>query len=262
MRPRYAILWLVVFRAGAAMAQVPSEPAAVDYIYVNGKQIHLSEVKDAMFYRIQALSNLAKDPKIRSSLEEALGMVAVHNGLEEFAVRKSVAMAGKARAAIARLTRTKEADPLRVFSRDGGNTLLVEYPEIILQCAENTTLAEVQQYMRTRYQVTVEPTGLGPGQFLVRLLTPSHTLWLANQLKSTKAIPVRYADVNFWLAQPSGRNPPQFPAQWPAPAGPGLPDDPAFREQWALENRASKPGALKNADIGFARAFRIAPMDA
>lgn len=189
-------------------------------------------------------------------------MVAVHNGLEEFAVRKSGSMAGAARAAISRLTRTKEADQLRVFSNDGGNTLLIEYPEIILQCAEATTLAQVQQYMRTRYQVTVEPTGLGPGQFLVRLLTPSHTLWLANQLKSTTEIPVRYADVNFWFAQPSGKNPPRFPGQWPAPAGPGLPDDPAFGEQWALENHVSKPGALKNADIGFARAFRIGPPDA
>src|SRR5207253_2241895 len=122
------------------------------------------------------------------------------NGAEQLAVRKKITMAAAARAAIARLTKAREAEELRVFTTDGGRTLLVEYPEIILQCAETTTLAEVQQYLRKHYQVTVEPTGLGPGQFLVRLRTPSHTLWLANQLKSTSAIPVKYADVNFWLA--------------------------------------------------------------
>ena len=169
-------------------------------------------------------------------------------------------MAGEARAAIARLTRIREADPLRVFSPDGGTTLLMR-PEIILQCEESISVEDVRRYLRQHYQVSVEPTGLRPGQFLVRVLTPAHTLWLANQLQSTKTIPVRYAEVNFWLAQPAAANPPEFPVQW-TPSTNGDPDDPGFADQWALANRASRPGAVAGADIGFARALRNAPLDA
>ena len=59
---------------------------------------------------------------------------------------------------------------------------------------------------------TAVPTGLHAGQFLIRVVTPSHTLWLANQLQSTTAIPVRYADVNFFFAHPSAINPPRLSA--------------------------------------------------
>ena len=262
MWARYAMAGLMLLGGSTAFAQGTADPAAVDYIFVDGRPVHLTEIKDAPFYRIQGNSKMAQTESVREPLRRVMGITAVHNGPDELAFRKSAEMAGAARESIARLTRIQEADQLRVFTTDGGRTLLVEYPEIILQCDETTTLAEVQQYLRTHYQVTVEPTRLRRGQFLVRLLTPSHTLWLANQLKSTTAIPVRYADVNFWFAQPSGNNPPRFPQQWSALPGAGLPADPGFADQWALENRASRPGALAGADTGFARAYRIAPLDA
>ena len=37
--------------------------------------------------------------------------------------------------------------------------------------------------------------------------------------------------------------------------------DSGFPDQWALENLALRPGAVKGADLGFARAQRIAPLD-
>lgn len=262
MWARYAIAGLMLFGGGTVFAQGTTDPAAVDYVFVKGKPVHLTEIKDVPFYRIQGNSKIAQTESVRETLRNAMGIMAVHNGPDELAFRKSAEMAGAARKSIARLTRIQEADQLRVFTTDGGRTLLVEYPEIILQCDETTTLEEVQQYLRTHYQVTVEPTRLRPGQFLVRLLTPSHTLWLANQLKSTTAIHVQYADVNFWFAQPSGNNPPRFPQQWSALPAANLPADPGFADQWALENRASRPGALQGADTGFARAYRIAPLDA
>ena len=45
-------------------------------MYAGGKQIHLTEIKDAAFYRIQGGSNLSKDSKIRGSLNEMFGMIA------------------------------------------------------------------------------------------------------------------------------------------------------------------------------------------
>jgi subtilisin family serine protease len=262
MRRQITILWIASLVSGGAIAQTSPDPSTVDYIFAHGKQIHLTQIKDEAFYRIQAASKLIHEPQIRESIENALGMVAVHGGFEHLAVRKAASLASAARAAISRLTRTGEADQLRVFSNDGGKTLLVEFPEIILQCDETIALAQVRQYLSAHYQVTVQPTGLAPGQFLVHLATPSHTLWLANQLRSTNAIPIRYADVNFWFAKPQGGNAPRFPTVWPSPAGAGRPNDPAFRAQWALENLGTNPSAAKNADIGFARAFRIAPPDA
>ncbi len=262
MWARYAIAGLMLFADSTAFAQATANPAAVDYVFVDGREVHLTEIRNVPFYRIQGNARVAQTESVREPLERSMGIMAVHNGPDELVVRKNAEMADAARETIAKLTRIQEADQLRVFTTDGGRTLLVEYPEIILQCDETTSLDEVQRYLRAHYQVTVEPTRLRPGQFLVRLLTPSHTLWLANQLKSTTAIPVRYADVNFWLAQPSGNNPPRFPQQWSPLPGADLPADPGFADQWALENRASRPGALAGADIGFARAFRIAPFDA
>jgi thermitase len=243
-------------------AQDPADPSAVDYVFVEGRRVQLTQVTDTPVYRIQPDAQIAKTVSVRERLSDSMGIIAVPTDGGELAVRRRAGAAATARAAIARLARIQEAEQLRVFSTDGGTTLLVEYPEIILQCEDGVTLDEVRQYLQQNYQVSVDPTGLRPAQFLVRLLTASHTLWLANQLQSTKAIPVRYAEANFWAGHPSAGNPPQFPSQWPSGASNGDPDDPGFRDQWALENRGSKPGALIGADIGFARARRNEPLDA
>jgi subtilisin family serine protease len=263
MNLRWLRLLLVVLAVPDApvFAQAQVDPAVVDYAIVDGRRVTLTQVTNTPFYRIRGDARVAQLLSVRDRIEQTMGVVDVQQSGDQLAVRRNADGVDAARAAIGRLTRIQEADQLRVFTTDGGTTLLVEYPQIILQCDEGTTLQEVQEYLRRHYQVTVEPTHLRPGQFLVHVLTPNHTLWLANQLRTTKALPVRYADVNFWLAQPSGGSPPEFPERWP-PALAGLPDDPGLAEQWALENRASKPGALSGSDIGFARAFRIAPLDA
>lgn len=183
------------------------------------------------------------------------------NGNDQLAMRKSENTAAAARQAVSRLKRVQEADQLRVFTVGDSRTLLVEYPEIILQCDEATTLAEVQDYMRRNYQATAVPTGLNRGQFIVSVVTPQSTLWLANQLQSTTAIPIRYAEVNFFFAHPSADSPPAAPASWSTVTGQLL-SDPGYADQWGLENTGTKSGAVRGADIGFARAQRIAPLNA
>jgi subtilisin family serine protease len=261
-----AIVWFVLLAVlvlpWPVWAQGGADPAVVDYIYANGRQVRLTQVPNAAFYRIHADAEVATTTSVRTSLDAVMGIMDVRNTSEQLAVRKSADQATAARQAISRLTRIKEADQLRVFTTDGGTTLFVEYPEIILQCDEAVTLDQVRGYLRQHYQATAVTTGLHPGQFLVRVTTPNHTLWLANQLQSTKALPIRYVDVNFFMAHPSGSNPPQFPSAWPAASAGPLPGDPGFGDQWALDNRATRPGALRGADVGFARALRIAPLDA
>jgi hypothetical protein len=258
---RLAVMALLAVPA-TAFAQGGADPAVVDYLYANGRQVRLTPVVDAPFYRIRANAEVATTASVRAPIERVMGVIDMPNTREQLVVRKSAEQASAARAAISRLTRIQEADQLRVFTTDGGTTLLIEYPEIILQCDESVTLDQVQAYLQKHYQASAIPTGLHPGQFLVRVTTPSHTLWLANQLRSTNAIPIQYADVNFFLAHPSGSNPPQFPSAWPAPAASPLPNDPGFTDQWALDNRATRPSARRGADIGFARAMGIAPLDA
>jgi subtilisin family serine protease len=218
-------------------------------------------VEDAPFYRIRGDANVASIESVREPIERAMGIIPVPSGTDQLAVRRNAETAGAARAAISRLTRIQEADQLRVFRAEGDATLLVEYPEIILQCDEATTLEEVQDYLRRHYQATAVPTGLNPGQFVVRVVTPGHTLWLANQLQSTKAIAVRYADVNFFFAYPSASSPPTSPTTWPTASNPLL-SDTGYADQWALENPGTRAGAVRGADTGFARAQRIAPLDA
>lgn len=247
---------------GYAFAQVATNPSAVDYMYVNGRQVPLTVVPDAPFYRIHSDARVAATESAQADLQRVMDVREVRPGAAQLAIRRTADSAVAARQAISRYTRIQEADQLRVFTAGRGTTLLIEYPEIILQCDERVTLEEVQRYLRQHYQVTVVPTGLRQGQFLVRVVTPSHTLWLANQLRSTTAIPVRYADVNFFFARPSGSNPPRFLTRWPALSPTPPTNDPGFAEQWALENRAALPGALRGADMGFARAYRIAPLDA
>lgn len=245
----------------AAFAQAVAQTLVVDYIYVNGRQVRLTQVPDAPFYRIRGDAQVATMESVREPIERSMGVIEVPSGTDQLAVRRSAATAAAARAAISRLTRIQEADQLRVFTADGSATLLVEYPEIILQCDEATTLVEVQDYLRRNYQATAVPTGLHAGQFLIRVVTPSHTLWLANQLQSTTAIPIRYADVNFFFAHPSASNPAAPPASWPTAPSPLLSDS-GFADQWALENPGTRAGAVRGADIGFARAQRIAALDA
>jgi hypothetical protein len=50
-------------------------------------------------------------------------------------------------------------------------------------------------------------------------------------------------------------------ADWPTVTNPLL-SDPGFADQWALENTGTRSGAVRGADTGFARAQRIAPLDA
>ena len=245
----------------AAFAQAVDPAAVVDYIYVDGRRVQLTQVQDAPFYRIRGNAQVASIDGVRQPIENTMGVFTLPNGSDQLAVRRSENTATAARQAISRLTRIQEADQLRVFTVDDSATLLVEYPEIILQCDEATTLAEVQNYLRRHYRATAIPTGLHPGQFLVRVVTPNNTLWLANQLQSTTAIPIRYAEVNFFFAHPSTNNPPTPPASWPAAPNPLL-SDPGFADQWGLENSGTKSGAVRGADIGFARAQRIAPLDA
>jgi subtilisin family serine protease len=244
-----------------AFAQAIDQAAVVNYLYVDGRQVPLTQVQDAPFYRIRGDARVATMANVRESIDRAMGVIPVPTGTDRLAVRRNADTAAAARTAIARLTRIQEADQLRVFTAGGSGALLVEYPEIILQCDEGTTLADVQNYLRRHYQATAVPTGLHPGQFLIRVVTPSHTLWLANQLQSTTAIPVRYADVNFFFAHPSASSPPTPPTAWPSTASPLLSDS-GFADQWALENPGNRAGAVRGADIGFARAQRIAPLDA
>lgn len=254
------VLGLLLATVDVALAQGADQAAVVDYIYVNGREVHLTLVQDAPFYRIRGNAQTMEIASVRDPIERSMGVIPVPTGVDQLAVRRSAGTASAARDAISRLTRIQEADQLRVFSIDGAATLLVEYPEIILQCDPETTLAEVQAYLRRNYQATAVPTGLRPGQFLIRVVTPSHTIWLANQLKSTTAISVHYADVNFFFAHPSTNSPPTPPASWPA-LNPLLSDS-GFTDQWALENQGTKAGATRGADTGFARALRLAPLDA
>jgi hypothetical protein len=260
------LTWFVLAAALAgpvtAFGQPASDPAVVDYLYVEGRQVHLTQVADAPFYRIHGNGNVASTEAARQPMVGVMSFVDLHLSRDQLALRLRADTAAAARKVIQRLSRIKEAEQLRVFTIGESRTLLIEYPEIILQCDERVTLDEVQQYLRKHYQVSVVPTGLHPGQFLVRVLTPAHTLWLANQLRTTTAIPIRYADVNFFLAQPSGTSGPEFPTQWPSAAGTGLPSDSGFADQWALENRGLRPGAVRGADIGFVRALKHGPLDA
>src|SRR5262245_21935613 len=99
----------------AAFAQAVDQ-TVVDYLYVNGRQVQLTQVPDAPFYRIRGNAHVASMTSVREPIERSMGVVTLPNGSDRLAVRRSADTAGAARAAISRLTRIQEADQLRVFT--------------------------------------------------------------------------------------------------------------------------------------------------
>lgn len=240
-----------------------ADPQSVTYFYSGDRKVYLTEVTDRPSYRISAAGWNALTPRNTRALSSALHIVPKAGITEDrMAVAMTASVAADASDAIARISRNQQGQKLRVFRIGAAPTLIIENPELIVHCP--LPLDQFTAYLKRNYDVDVKPTTLREGQYILRLKTPDHTLWLAEQLKFTKSIPVRYAEVNFWFAHPSNLNAPAPPDSWPPSplSDSAAPNDPGFPLQWGLWNRGDRSGAAKGADTGFYRSWRVKQPDA
>lgn len=240
-------------------AQQPADPATVTHYYFGDKRVELVAVpEDAA-----AAFRLLPDPRLERLETSSQELFAVYRQEgtrgDTFAWTAERTKIPATRKAVAPLVRTNAGQKLRVFRFPKSNLLAIEYPEVIVQFKTGVSQAGARDYLSKHYQVTMEATGVEEGQYLLRLLTPSHTLWLVEQLNFTHAL-VDYAEPNFRFARAGSTSggPPEFPV-WPPPAPtaqPDLPADPGFPLQWALWNRGDRPHAVKGADIHIIGAWK------
>jgi subtilisin family serine protease len=239
-------------------------PTDVSHYYVGTKRVDLKPVTTAIASAYRLLS-VPEVHQIRAGIADTELHLFAHHGLKQdlLALADSATSTALAQKIVSPLLRTQAGQQLRLFTIGNSDTILIEYPEIIVQFRKEVPVKQILAYLHNHYQVSAVPTGLEPGQYVIRVLSPAHTLWLADQLHFTRTL-VEYAEPNFhFFHAKSGLGIQPVPPVWSvagnmAPSWP-QPADPGFALQWGLWNRGGRPSAKRDADVHILGAWKKQP---
>jgi thermitase len=209
------------------------------YVHKDHK-ITLQQTDDVIASRILTNAVVAK---VRRDFESKFEVVeAAGIARDELIISREGVSPEVAAASISHIEKIKEAHRLRVFQPEGGDTYLIEFPEIIVQYAPGTPPEEAEKHIRL-YSKRFQQTDI-PGRYLVQLETAASTIQVANEMNGrTKTSPiVEYAHPNFRIITPAAPD-----SGGPCPptakeAGNDFPNDPLFPDQWGLRNMPGTNG--------------------
>src|ERR1700722_12456848 len=177
----------LIFASMLIMLATLRLPAQTPVYYTHeGQKDPLKELTDVLASRILCNAVVAK---VQTDYQDKFDLIpSVGLRHDDLAISKSSVETEVAAASIRHLQNIKEAQPLRVFTTDNGNTYLIEFPELIVQYASGTPDADAQKHIRL-YSKTFRKTEV-PGRYLVELETASSTIEIANSMsRRTKTPP-------------------------------------------------------------------------
>jgi thermitase len=235
------------------------------YYYGNQKIILTPATHTIAAVTIAPTSALSKYPSIADHLQSLSQVLGTK---PDASVLFSTSQAGfsDAKQALAAPFATKELAQLPVYQV--GEVRLIVQNELIVQFKDTTAEKDIAALLGHFSHLFTE---LRPGSntYLVHVATPSSTLSIGNLLRNNHL--VAFAEPNFLIIRPAARpgkhwvapiggvrrtGPLSAPAPISGAAIAGMPTDPLFPRQWALNNTLSDVTVgVAGADIGILKAW-------